>query len=250
MGARCARGRGRSSGSADALGEQLGGQRPRRRALAGAARAVEQVGVRGPRPRPAPARGRRGRGGGVRARRAWAAIVAPGNVEVRAMARGKLITIEGLDGAGKTTLARRSARRAARARGRRRSCCASPAACALAERIRELVKDPELRIGARAEALLYAAARAQLVEEALEPLLAARRVGAAGPVRRLLARVSGRRPRAGRRARCAEINEFATGGLTPDRTLLLTIDPPVGRERSHGRSEPLRPPRGRARRLL
>jgi dTMP kinase len=41
----------------------------------------------------------------------------------------------------------------------------------LSERIRALVKDPELTIGARAEALLFAAARAQLVTEQLEPLL-------------------------------------------------------------------------------
>jgi dTMP kinase len=31
------------------------------------------------------------------------------------------------------------------------------------------------------------------------------------------------------------INDFATGGLTPDLTLLLTIDPAVGRQRSQGR---------------
>src|SRR6202042_29169 len=48
-----------------------------------------------------------------------------------------------------------------------------PGGVPAAERIRELVKDPAARIGARAEALLYAAARAQLVEEAIEPLLAA-----------------------------------------------------------------------------
>ena len=53
------------SGSAAPVGQQLGGQRPRRRALAGAARPVEQVRVRGPAARArAPARARRGRGDG------------------------------------------------------------------------------------------------------------------------------------------------------------------------------------------
>ena len=33
------------------------------------------------------------------------------------------------------------------------------------------------------------------------------------------------------------INAFATGGLTPDRTLLLRIDPALGRARQHGRGE-------------
>ena len=48
-----------------------------------------------------------------------------------------------------------------------------PGGVELSERIRELVKDPAMRVGARAEALLYAAAKAQLVEELVTPLLAA-----------------------------------------------------------------------------
>ena len=87
--------------------------------------------------------------------------------------RGRLITIEGLDGAGKTTLADALVD-ALRARGRRRACCcASPAGSTLSERIRALVKDPGLAVDPRAEALLYAAARAQLVAERVEPALAA-----------------------------------------------------------------------------
>ena len=46
-----------------------------------------------------------------------------------------------------------------------------PGGAEVSERIRALVKDPALAISPRAEALLYAAARAQLVEERLEPLL-------------------------------------------------------------------------------
>ena len=41
----------------------------------------------------------------------------------------------------------------------------------MSERIRALVKDPALAVAPRAEALLYAAARAQLVQELLAPLL-------------------------------------------------------------------------------
>ena len=48
-----------------------------------------------------------------------------------------------------------------------------PGGVEVSERVRDLVKDPAVRIGARAEALLYAAARAQLVEEAVRPLLEA-----------------------------------------------------------------------------
>ena len=124
-----------------------------------------------------------------------------------------------------------------------------PGGVAAAERIRELVIDPELHVTARTEALLYAAARAQLVEEAIEPLLATgtwllldrfidsslayqgggRQLGI-GPVR--------------------AINEFAIRTARPDRTLLLMIDPGLGRSRSSSRARRARPPRARAGRLL
>src|SRR5881397_56484 len=83
---------------------------------------------------------------------------------------GRLITIEGIDGAGKTTL--QSALSAAlQERGIDTRALREPGGVAAAERVRDLVKDPALHIGARAEALLYAAARAQLVEERVRPAL-------------------------------------------------------------------------------
>jgi dTMP kinase len=142
------------------------------------------------------------------------------------MAAARLITIEGIDGAGKTTLARGLAD-ALGARGVSLRLLREPGGVEVSERIRTLVKDPALRIGARAEALLYAAARAQLVEEALEPLLGAgtwvlldRFVDSS-----LAYQGAGRQ--LGTEAVRA-INEFATGGRQPDRTLLLTIDPGAG----------------------
>src|SRR5205085_9936794 len=97
---------------------------------------------------------------------------------------------------------------------------------------------PALVVGALAEALLYAAARAQLVEEALAPLLSAgtwvlldRFVDSS-----LAYQGGGRQLGVGA---IREINEFATGGLVPDRTLLLSIDPSIGRARSQARSDPL-----------
>ena len=83
---------------------------------------------------------------------------------------GRLITIEGLDGAGKTTLADALARELAD-RGVPVELLREPGGVELSERIRVLVKDPGLRVDPRAEALLYAAARAQLVAEQLVPLL-------------------------------------------------------------------------------
>src|SRR3954470_8454225 len=138
------------------------------------------------------------------------------------MARGRLITIEGLDGAGKTTLAAELERALARRVGAVRVLRA-PGGVERAERVRAVVKDPELRVGARAEALLYAAARAQLVEEALRPLLDA---GAWVVLDRFLdsslAYQGGGRGLGVDAVRA--INLFGTGGLTPDRTLLLRAD--------------------------
>ena len=86
------------------------------------------------------------------------------------MARGKLITIEGIDGAGKTTLAAGLAT-ALGERGVDVQLVREPGGVELSERIRELLIDPLRTISPRAEALLYAAARAQLVAELLEPRL-------------------------------------------------------------------------------
>jgi dTMP kinase len=151
------------------------------------------------------------------------------------MARGKLITIEGLDGAGKTTLARGLAP-ALQGHGIEVELLREPGGVIAAERVRELVKDPGIEIGPRAEALLYAAARAQLVEEALEPLLAAGKwVLLDRFVDSSLAYQGGGRALGIEQVRV--INEFATGSLRPDRTLLLTLDPALGRARSRSRSD-------------
>ncbi len=147
--------------------------------------------------------------------------------------RGRLITIEGLDGAGKTTLAEGLEAELHR-RGRDVRLLREPGGVAAAERIRELVKDPGLRIGGRGEALLYAAARAQLVEEAIEPLL---EKGTWVLLDRFVD--SSLAYQGGGRALgiedVAAVNRFATKGLVADRTLLLAIDPDTGRTRASSR---------------
>ena len=148
---------------------------------------------------------------------------------------GRLITIEGLDGAGKTTLAQ-GLLAALRELGVDAQLLREPGGVAAAERIRTLVKDPTLHVAARAEALLYAAARAQLVEEALEPALAAGRwVLLDRFVDSSLAYQGAGRGLGVEPVRA--INAFATADLAPDRTLLLRIDPALGRARQDGRGE-------------
>ena len=151
------------------------------------------------------------------------------------MNRGRLITIEGVDGAGKTTLAD-GLLKALTTRGVEVKLLREPGGVPAAERIRALVIDPDLHVTARAEALLYAAARAQLVEEAIEPLLdAGTWVLLDRFIDSSLAYQGGGRALGIDAVRA--INAFGIGGTWPDRTLLLTIDPRLGRSRSRARAE-------------
>jgi dTMP kinase len=142
-----------------------------------------------------------------------------------------LITIEGIDGAGKSTLAAGLVAALPDAVALR-----EPGGVALAERVRAVVKDPALRVGPRAEALLYAAARAQLVEEAVRPQLeAGRTVLLDRFVDSSLAYQGAGRALGVEAVRA--INDFATGGLRADRTLLLRLEPAVARARMGVRGE-------------
>ncbi|MGO9901967.1 MAG: dTMP kinase [Solirubrobacteraceae bacterium] len=148
--------------------------------------------------------------------------------------RGRLITIEGIDGTGKTTLAQ-CLETVLSERGIDVKLLREPGGVEASERVRQLVKDPQLKIGARCEALLYAAARAQLIEEAIAP-----RLGSGGWV--LLDRFvdsSLAYQGAGRQLGIDPVralNEFATAGLRPDRTLLLVLDVACARARSRARA--------------
>jgi dTMP kinase len=143
-----------------------------------------------------------------------------------------LITIEGVDGAGKTTLV--AGLSAALEERGPVVVLREPGGVEVSERIRELLKDPSLSIDPRAEALLYAAARAQLVAEQLRPLLdAGTTVLLDRFVDSSLAYQGAARGLGVEEIRA--LNEFGTGGLTPDRTLLLRIDPERGLARISGR---------------
>jgi dTMP kinase len=168
---------------------------------------------------------------------AFSVATTPGHrhEKVHDVARGKLITIEGIDGAGKTTLAS-ALTRELEARGARVELLREPGGVDVSERIRALVKDPALQVLPRTEALLYAAARAQLVEERVQPLL---HDGAVVLLDRFvdssLAYQGAGRSLGVEQVRA--LNLFATGGLVADRTLLLRIAPAEGRARQRGRAE-------------
>lgn len=145
-----------------------------------------------------------------------------------------LITVEGLDGAGKTTLIAALAEELER-RGEPVLVLREPGGVDVSERIRGLLKDPALAIDARAEALLYAAARAQLVAEELRPLLERGNTVLLDRFVDSSLAYQGAGRGLGVEAIRA-LNEFGTGGLRPDRTLLLRIEPERGRARISDRA--------------
>lgn len=149
--------------------------------------------------------------------------------------RGRLLTIEGLDGSGKTTLSA-ALEEALVARGLPVVRLREPGGVALSERIRGLVADPDLTVDPRTEALLFAAARAQLCAEVLRPTLDdGRWVLLDRFVDSSLAYQGGGRE-LGVDA-VARVNELATEGCVPDRTLLLRLDRRTGRSRLAARGD-------------
>lgn len=145
-----------------------------------------------------------------------------------------LVTVEGVDGAGKSTLV--AALAAAWPLPGAVAVLREPGGVELGERLRAVVKDPGLTVGARAEALVYAASRAQLVEERVRPLLAA---GTWVLLDRFVdssLAYQGAARGLGVEA-VAQLNAFATGGLTPAVTLLVRVEPAVAAARLGARGE-------------
>jgi dTMP kinase len=145
---------------------------------------------------------------------------------------GRLIAFEGVEGAGKSTQLE-LLRRALEGRGREVVITREPGGTPAGERVRAVVLDPEVELHPRAEALLFAAARAELVEEVIGPALER---GAVVLCDRYLdsslayqggARGLGLSP-------VTEVNRFATGGVVPDLVVLLDLDPAAGLARRAG----------------
>ena len=146
------------------------------------------------------------------------------------MGAGRFITLEGPEGAGKTVLARRLVE-ALEGEGRVVRSTREPGGTRLGERLRSILLADDGGAAAptdpRADALLFNAARAQLVAEVIRPALEAGEIvvcarftdstlayqgfGAGLPLDELRA-----------------IAAVATGGLVPDLTILLDVPPAVG----------------------
>ena len=130
--------------------------------------------------------------------------------------RGVFVTFEGIDRSGKTT----QAERLRLALGDDAIAVREPGGTEAGERMRELLKDPNLQLGPEAETLLFAAARAELVARVIRPALAEGKVVISD--RFLDSSLAYQGAARGLGVEEVErINRFATAGLVPDLTVLL-----------------------------
>ncbi len=135
--------------------------------------------------------------------------------------RGKLIVLEGAEGVGKTTQIARLDDTLT-ARGVRHLMVREPGGTRVGDQIRRLLLDPGPELSARTEALLFMASRAELVDRVVQPALGDGLVVVAD--RFFLSTYAYQI--AGRGLDETEVtraNQFATGRLVPDLTILLRL---------------------------
>ncbi|MDH6364781.1 dTMP kinase [Enterococcus sp. PF1-24] len=145
--------------------------------------------------------------------------------------KGLFITIEGPDGAGKTSVLDELYPKLQINAKRKLVKTREPGGIAIAEKIRKIILDPRNEaMDERTEALLYAAARRQHLVEKILPVLSEGGIVLCDRFVDSSLAYQGAGRRIGMPA-IAEINEFATEGTKPDFTLYLDIDSDTGLQR-------------------
>lgn len=144
---------------------------------------------------------------------------------------GLFITVEGPDGAGKSTLVRNLGAQMAKYLTVPLVTTREPGGSEIAEKIREVIIDSKnMEMDDRTEALLFAASRRQHIIEKIKPALERGEVVLCDRFVDSSIAYQG----AGRQIGVEEVailNQFATENLTPDLTLYLDIDTQVGLDR-------------------
>jgi dTMP kinase len=148
--------------------------------------------------------------------------------------RGLFVTLEGVEGSGKSTQARMLHEELAR-RGTPALLLREPGGAPLAEAVRRLLLDGRWAPTPESELLLFLAARAQNTAECIIPALQQRKVVICDRYSDSTLAYQGH-ARGGDLETIRSIIGYATSGLVPDLTLLLDLDPSVGLMRQTDRN--------------
>jgi dTMP kinase len=133
------------------------------------------------------------------------------------------LSLDGLDGAGKSTQCRLLADWL-RASGQAVTTCIDPGGTPLGAQLRSLVLNHRSEIDRMCEALLFMASRAQLLTEVIRPALASGQIVISD--RFLLANIVYQGHAGGLDVECLwEVGRFAASGLEPDLTIVLDLPP-------------------------
>ena len=139
--------------------------------------------------------------------------------------KGYLITFEGPDGAGKTTVINELIKQLPKEIQKKTIITREPGGSKISENIRTIILDPANKeMDDRTEALLYAAQRSQHVSEVIRPALAAGKIVLSDRFIDSSLAYQGVGRNLGIEA-VKQINDFGTGGLEPDLTIFLDLDP-------------------------
>ena len=143
------------------------------------------------------------------------------------------IAIEGIDGAGKTTQVQMLAQWLQDS-GYQVQVCRDPGSTDLGESIRQILLESRHQIGAKAQMLLYMAARAQMVDERIAPWL--HRSGTVVVADRyVLSNVVYQGYGCGLEPETIwQVGQVATGGVMPQLTLVLDVSLAVAQQRLKG----------------
>ncbi len=150
--------------------------------------------------------------------------------------RGKFIVVEGLEGAGKSSVIQLVVE-ALEAAGKTVVTTREPGGTPMAESIRECVKHPwEEQVAEETELMLMYAARRQLLVNRIFPALEQGQwvVGDRHELSSLAYQGGGRKIN---QATMQALSDITLQGFTPDLTLYLDVDPQTGLERARGRGE-------------
>lgn len=145
------------------------------------------------------------------------------------MYKGIFITLEGPDGAGKSTQIE-NIRQYFLERGREVILTREPGGTAISEKLREILLDPENKeMTNLAEMMIYAAARAQHCAERIEPALRDGRIVICDRFADSSIAYQGYGRGLGDVVQ--KVNDIAVHGVWPDVTFFLDVDPEIGRAR-------------------